>query len=169
MADLKMVYTKLYHTLPWPHPIPRPAEVTFRWSRRFTRLQGRCWRTQRIIDINDVYQDERLTQELEHLMAHEAAHFIWHGHPKAFKAFLRSVATPEFYVAGCGSESSLYLRVKAELRPPRYTWQCPSCGRVSYSHRREIRSCGWCAPGKWTPRFRLVLMQDRGASHAHHR
>ena len=170
MIDLKGVYTKLYHTLPWPYPIPRPDEVTFRWRKRFTRLQGRCWRAQRIIEISDVYQDERLTRELDHLMAHEAAHFIWQGHPKGFKEFLRHAGVAESYIHGeSGRASALYMTVTAERRPPRYTWQCPACGATTVSHRRGVRSCGRCVPGEWTPRFRLMLVEDRGTLRRSHR
>src|SRR5437667_4052050 len=91
MADLKAIYTKLYATVPWPEPIPRPDQVILRWNSRFVHTQGRCKRIIRMIEISSLYQHPRLRRELDHLMMHEAAHFIWVGHhPQAYKEFLRN-------------------------------------------------------------------------------
>lgn len=94
VAPLQAVYKMLYHTLPWPKPIPRPEEVEFRWNHRWYATDGRCSRQEQIIEVSDVYQDPRLRKELQYLMAHEAAHFIWHGHSKPYKDFLRGVGIP---------------------------------------------------------------------------
>ena len=51
-----------------------------------------------VIEINSIYQDKRLKGELEYLMIHEVAHFIWRNHKKEFKAFLQSVGVPENYL-----------------------------------------------------------------------
>lgn len=113
--DLRALYAKLVHTLPWPVPLPRPAHVMFRWNTRFRRTHGKCWPGQRRIEVSTVYQDARLVQDLEYLMTHEAAHFLWHGHPPAFKAFLRRVGIPEEYVHGTSSRvSAVYRAVEAE-------------------------------------------------------
>lgn len=121
--DLRALYAKLVRTLPWPGPLPRPAQVTFRWHPRCRRTHGRCWPGQRLIEVSAVYQDARLAHNLAHLMTHEAAHFLWHGHPQAFKAFLRSVGVPEAYVHGSSSRvSAVYQAVEAEWRPPRSTF-----------------------------------------------
>lgn len=117
IIDLRALYEDLYYTLPWPRPIPRPERVTFRWRSRFVRTCGQCWVIERIIDINDLYQDQRLAQELEYLMTHEAAHFMWANHSKPFKTFLKSVGVPKDYASAYTNSSELFLAVEAERRP----------------------------------------------------
>ena len=95
--DLRAIYRNLYDTLPWPEPIPSPGQVTFRWGRLETRRLGSCAPEAKIITISRLYQDERLRLELAHVMAHEASHFIWPDHSKAFKAFLRRAGVSESY------------------------------------------------------------------------
>jgi hypothetical protein len=45
------------------------------WNTRFRRIHARCWSHPSLIEVSSVYQDARLTQDLEYLMTHEAAHF----------------------------------------------------------------------------------------------
>jgi len=52
--------------------------------------------------------------ELDHLMAHEASHFIWGGHPKAFKVFLRRAGVAADYINGAGRPSETYRSVEEE-------------------------------------------------------
>ena len=56
-----------------------------------------------VIAVNFIYQDERLKEELEYLMLHEAAHFIWLNHNKEFKTFLRSIGVRDDYINGSGA------------------------------------------------------------------
>lgn len=120
--ELPALYAQLVRTLPWPAPLPRPEHVTFRWHPRFRRTHGRCWPGRRLIEVSTVYQDARLAHDLEYLMTHETAHFLWHGHPQAFKAFLRSVGVPEAYVHGRSARvSAVYRAVAAERHPPHST------------------------------------------------
>ena len=115
---LKATYTWLYLKLPWPAPLPRPEEVRLCWNPRFSRTRGSCDRRNRIIEINVIYRDRRLRDELEHLLVHEAAHFIWRGHPRVFKDFLRSVGVSEGYVSYAGKPSPTYRLVEAEQAQP---------------------------------------------------
>ena len=162
MADLKAIYTKLYATVPWPEPIPRPDQVILRWNRRFVHTQGRCTPMIRMIEISSLYQDPRLRRELVHLMMHEAAHFIWVRHQLAYKEFLRNCGVLEGYI-GHKVVSETLEAVRAEHFPshrPRYVWGCTSCGQLVYSYRRQAWSCRRCDT-KWNPHFTLVLLKDR--------
>src|SRR5262245_25430641 len=96
-THLKAVYTRLYFDLPWPAALPFPEDVSIYWNARFKSTSGRCQRNNKIIEI-DIYQDPRLRRELEYLLIHEAAHFIWRGHPPAFKEFLRRAGVPDGYL-----------------------------------------------------------------------
>jgi hypothetical protein len=111
--DLKGLYTRIYSDLPWPPQLPRPEEVHFRWNHRFVTRSGVCYQEVRIIEVNVVYRDPRLSRELEYLMIHEAAHFIW-DHSPAFRAFLRSIGVPEDYIVNGRGASPMYRLVQAE-------------------------------------------------------
>jgi predicted metal-dependent hydrolase len=100
--------------LRWPEPIPPPGQVTFRWGRVATRRLGTCAEKARVITINRLYRDERLRSELDHVMAHEASHFIWRGHPKAFKDFLRRAGVAEPYRRAQAPLSETFEAVKAD-------------------------------------------------------
>jgi hypothetical protein len=120
--DLKGLYTRIFSDLPWPAPLPRPEEVRFRWNHRFETTDGACYPKEKIIEVNVIYRDPRLSRELEYLMFHEAAHFIWRcGHPPAFRAFLRSVRVPQDYILHRGEASPMYRQIHAEQaqRQPR--------------------------------------------------
>ena len=112
--DLRAIYRNLFDTLPWPEPIPRPGQVTFRWGRVEARRAGACASEAKIITINGLYQDERLRNELDQLMAHEASHFIWPGHSRAFKEFLRRVGVAEPFRRAQTPPSGIFKAVKAE-------------------------------------------------------
>jgi len=85
------------------------------WNRRFETTDGACYPKEKIIEVNVIYRDPRLSRELEYLMIHEAAHFIWRwGHPPAFKAFLRRVGVPQDYISSRGGASPMYRLVQAE-------------------------------------------------------
>ncbi len=111
---LKALYRRLYFGLPWPAPLPVPKEVRVCWNRRFRRTRGACLRNEKIIEINVIYQDPRLSEELEYLVIHEAAHFIWNGHPRAFTEFLQSAGVPERYVVSASESSEIYRLVQRE-------------------------------------------------------
>ena len=114
VPDLKGLYTRIYSDMRWPTPLPRPEEVRFCWNHRFETTSGVCYQKGKIIEVNITYRDPRLSRELEHLMIHEAAHFIWRDHPPAFKAFLRRVGVPHDYISSRGEASPLYRLVQAE-------------------------------------------------------
>ena len=84
--DLKGLYTRIYLGVRWPVPLPRPDEVGFRWNHRFEKTSGICYQKGKIIEVKVIYRDPRLRPELEYLMIHEAAHFIWRDHSPAFRA-----------------------------------------------------------------------------------
>lgn len=117
---LRALYRNLYETLPWPEPIPRAEIVTFLWGPLGRAGVGSCNTEAKIIRVSIVYQDERLRRELHDLMAHEASHFIWAAHSKAFKDFLRGAGT----------------------RPvePRRTTDCSECSRTGQRYARAADS-----------------------------
>jgi hypothetical protein len=112
--ELKDLYTRICSDLPWPAPLPGPEEVRFRWNHRFDTTFGVCYPNGKIIEVNVVFRDPRLSHELEYLMIHEAAHFIWRDHSPAFRAFLRSVGVPQDYILHQGESSPLCRLVQAE-------------------------------------------------------
>lgn len=112
--DLKRLYTRIVSDLPWPAPLPGPEEVRFRWNHRFETTFGVCYPKGKIIEVNVVFGDPRLSEELEYLMIHEAAHFIWRDHSPAFKAFLRRIGVRQDYIPTQGEASALYRLVQAE-------------------------------------------------------
>jgi len=114
VPDLRAIYQALYLRLSWPEAIPRPDEVTFRWSGRMTSTFGICDPNAKIITIKAIYQHPRLRGELGDLMAHEASHFIWDGHPKAFKDFLQSAGVAAQYRNGTTRASEAHKAVEAE-------------------------------------------------------
>lgn len=114
VVDLRAIYRTLYDALPWPEPVPHPGQVTFRWGRLDIRRAGGCAPEARIITINRLYQDERLRSELDYVMTHEASHFIWPDHSRAFKEFLRCAGVAAPYRRAEGPPSETYKTVKAE-------------------------------------------------------
>jgi hypothetical protein len=112
--DLREIYQSLFALMPWPEPIPSPGQVTFRWGRVETRKLGACLPEAKIITINRLYQDERLRSELDQVMAHEASHFIWPCHSRAFKEFLRCAGVAEPYRRARAPLSETFKAVKAE-------------------------------------------------------
>src|SRR5207245_10115212 len=87
----QVMYTRIYSHVRWPAPLPRPEEVRFCWNHLFETTSGVCYQKGKIIEVNITYRDPRLSRELEYLVIHEAAHFIWRDRSPAFRAFLRRV------------------------------------------------------------------------------
>jgi SprT-like family protein len=114
VPDLKGLYTRIYSDVRWPAPLPRPEDVRFCWNPRFETTSGVCYQKGTTIEVNITYRDPRLSRELEYLVIHEAAHFIWRDHSPAFRAFLRSVGVPQDYILYRGEASPLYRLVQAE-------------------------------------------------------
>ena len=115
VPDLKGLYTRIYSDVRWPAPLPRPEDVRLCWNRRFETTDGACCPKEKIIEVNITYRDPRLSRELEYLVIHEAAHFIWRwGHRPEFKAFLRRVGVPQDYISSRGEASPMYRLVQAE-------------------------------------------------------
>ena len=112
--DLREIYQSLFNRMSWPESIPPPGQVTFRWGRVRTRKLGACAPEAKIITINRLYQDERLRSELDYVMTHEASHFIWPNHSKAFKEFLLRAGVAEPYRRAAGPPSETFKAVKAD-------------------------------------------------------
>ena len=108
------LYTRIYSHVRWPAPLPRPEEVRFCWNHLFETTSGVCYQKGKIIELNITYRDPRLSRELEYLVIHEAAHFIWRDHSPAFRAFLRSVGVPQDYILHQDAPSPLYRQIHAE-------------------------------------------------------
>src|SRR6266566_6582085 len=111
---LMNLYSRIYSHVRWPAPLPRPEEVRFCWNHRFETTSGVCYQKGKIIEVNITYRDPRLSRELEYLVIHEAAHFIWRDHSPAFRAFLRSVGVPQDYILHQGEASPMYRLVQEE-------------------------------------------------------
>jgi len=165
MSDnlLREIYGEVYRhfceVAPWRRDqLPSPDQVTIVWNPRLRQTQGLCYASKKTIEINTIFKDPRLHEELFHLLCHEAAHFLWNGHPPAFKRFLRAAGVREEYLHRCGGgTSAVYNVVKAERYLYRYTYQCPGCKKTVRTHRRFTRSCGTC-DSKWNPQFQLVVI-----------
>ena len=111
--DLKGLYTRICSDLPWPAPLPGPGDVRFCWNHRFETTSAVCYQKRKIIEVNFTYRDPRLSRELQYLMIHEAAHFIWRHHSPPFRAFLRRVGVRQDYITH-GEASPMYRLVQAE-------------------------------------------------------
>jgi hypothetical protein len=112
--DLKGLYARICSDVRWPAPLPRPEDVRLCWNHRFETTSGVCYQKGKIIEVNVIYRDPRLSRELEYLMSHEAAHFIWRDHSPAFRAFLRGIGVPKDYILHRGEASPMYRLVQAE-------------------------------------------------------
>lgn len=156
-VDLRAVYKKVYETIPWPESIPSPGEVTLRWKRQVTQVLGSCYPYRKVITISPIYQDRRLSGEIADLMTHEAGHFIWQGHPLAFKTFLRSVGIAPHYIRKSSPPSAAFQEVWAEWSLLPSVWECPACGagRTSTGGHLDV-CCRRCARA-WNPQLRLPL------------
>ena len=122
VKGLEKLYRKLYRTIPWLEPMPPPDRVLFKWNSRFESTLGACWPLRdlniMVIEINSVYQDKRLKEELEPLLIHEAAHFTWPNHNKEFKAFLRIIGVPDGYIGGSSPWTEPFQTVLLERKFP---------------------------------------------------
>ncbi len=154
-VDLRAIYKSIYYALPWPESIPSPEEVTFRWKRRITRVLGSCYPYKKIIKISPLYKDGRLRGEVKDLMTHEASHFIWHGHPVAFKSFLQSVGVAPHYICRSSPPSAAFQVVYAEQSLLPYIWMCPACGATHSSVDGHLDVCCERCARRWDPQLRL--------------
>jgi hypothetical protein len=155
ISVLEESYKEVYEKLPWPAPIPLPKYVTLGWMGRVGKVLGQCFIKEKVIEISPLYGDPRLKEELPSLMAHEAAHFLWPNHKRAFKKFLQAVGVLEYYAYGsCRNPTVAYLIVTLEHKPHFKLWQCPGCKAVMASDGIVIDSCGRCDED-WNANFRL--------------
>lgn len=161
-VDLRAIYKKVYDTVPWPEPIPPPDQVAFRWKRRVTRVLGSCYPYRKTITINPIYQDGRLYGEITDLVTHEAGHFIWQGHPFAFKSFLRGIGIAPHYISSSAPASPAFQAVWAEQSLLPYIWKCPACGASRPSNDRHLDVCCERCAGAWDPQLRLPFSEPRG-------
>ena len=88
--------------------------MRFCWNHRLETTSGVCYQKIKTIEVNPIYRDPRLSRELEYLMIHEAAHFIWRDHSPAFRAFLQRVGVRQDYILHRGETSPMHRLVEAE-------------------------------------------------------
>lgn len=103
-------------------------------------------------------------RELDATLRHEAAHAAHFartgrgGHDEGFRALLRRLGVRANGACDLGPENAAF----------RYVYACPACNQLL--HRRlPLRgnwSCGKCAPGRFEPVFRVVLLADLGSPYA---
>ena len=122
---LRAVYKQLYDTVSWPEPIPPPEEVTLQWNDRMTDVSARCWWDRKRIEVSSIYKDKRLREQLKDVMAHEAAHFVWHSHSKQFEQFMKSIGADEGSLNERTRESEIYWTVRKEYDPTPHISSCP--------------------------------------------
>jgi hypothetical protein len=161
-VDLRAIYKRVYDTVSWPEPIPSADQVTFRWKRRVTQVLGSCYPYRKTITINPIYQDGRLYGEITDLMMHEAGHFIWQGHPFAFKSFLRGIGIAPHYISSSSPASPAFQAVWAEQSLLPYIWKCPACGASRASNGNHLDVCCERCAGAWDPQLRLPFSEPRG-------
>lgn len=153
-VDLRAIYKRVYDTIPWPEPIPAADQIVFRWKRRVTRVLGSCYPYRKTITISPLYQDGRLYREIVDLMTHEAGHFIWQGHPFAFKRFLRRIGIAPFYIDH-SSPSAAFQAAWAEQVLLPATWECPACGASHASTGDHLDVCCRRCAHAWDPQLRI--------------
>lgn len=102
-------------------------------------------------------------RELDATLRHEAAHAcVFHshdhtGHGPVFHDALARLGLRANGACDLGPENVAY----------RYLYACPSCN-ASWPRRAPFRrsySCGDCAPGRFSPEHRLVLVEQRDLAH----
>lgn len=99
-------------------------------------------------------------KELDATLRHEAAHAAHFartgqtGHDGGFHELLAKLGVRANGQCDLGPENEAF----------RYVYACPGCNGV-WHRRAALRgnwSCGSCAPGRYAPEFRMVLMADLG-------
>ncbi len=103
----------------------------------------------RLIRIGRKYH-ELFPGEISDTLKHEMIHIVHFRHNAAFKAEAARIG------------ASLKARPHPDLlRPPKYIYFCPECGR-EYPRQRRLRmaSCGYCTKGKsFDSRYKLRLRE----------
>ncbi len=91
--------------------------------------------------------------ETNNTFRHEIAHILHPNHSRAF-----------WQVADALGATQRYARPPLAVRPPRFVYACPACGKT-LERRRRLRasSCASC-DRTYNPRFALTLIADRGKS-----
>jgi hypothetical protein len=163
LIDLKTVYAAVRAIVCWPEPLPDPDQIQLKWTKCRTIIPNRCSEVAKkgVIEISDLYKDERLVEELMDLMTHQAAHFLWEGHPPALTEFLREAGVSEGYVGGRMRPTWPYRHVRSEKQPLRYTWMCPECGRILRTSYTTCMYCTRCPPQANGLCHELVLVGGR--------
>src|SRR5262245_49520782 len=116
---LKALYRDIYRKVRWPKPIPWPGTVTLQWRPTRPRFLGQCYPDFRLIEIAEFLGDPRLRRLLRYVVIHEAAHFVWREHSRAFRSFLVDLGYTDEVVARLESKA---CPIRFEYCPPRYAW-----------------------------------------------
>ncbi|MDX9857326.1 MAG: hypothetical protein RBT76_06025 [candidate division Zixibacteria bacterium] len=108
---------------------------------------------EKLIKIGRKYH-EIFPEDVDDTLKHEMIHIIHFHHDAAFRREAERI--------GC------MLRARSHpslVRPSRYIYQCPNCGR-RYGRQKRLRmaSCGYCSDrGRYDDRFKLRLVESRSA------
>ena len=112
--------------------------------------------------VNTFY--EKNEEALKELVLHEVGHAITshkytgnHGHDSLWENEVRSIGGHPQRLNTSGNE----------LRPYKYIYKCPNCGKLTYRYRKYSSkgvSCGVCCKkynnGKYTDKYSLELIEE---------
>ena len=153
------------HLAALPGPVPRHVvefspRITTSWAliyyrRHLVRLSPYLF----LLDAHDLKHGTHW-RELDATLRHEAAHAAHYartgeaGHTSGFHELLSALGVKANGGCDLGPENAAF----------RYVYACPGCNGV-WQRRVALHgnwSCGGCAPGRYEPAFRMILMADLG-------
>lgn len=132
---LKRLYSQLrskYFTEDGVPLVPAADSVTIQWSTRLTSSAGVCYPQKRVIRLSTHYH-RRYPQDIESTLLHEMIHLIVPGHGPKFYAWMERIRQK-------GGRVERYSRERATAgQPPRWRYECISCGAEWLRYRRLRR------------------------------
>lgn len=137
LVELYDKYNKKY----FYNQLPHSSEVQLKWSKRMTRIAGKCTtgHNKKIIKLS-VYYHMKRPHEIENVLVHEMIHLLAHDHGTHFKTIMNKVN----HIAG----RKLVTIHSAERSKIKYVALCPRHGEVATRSRKpkymEGWTCGYC-------------------------
>lgn len=143
-----------------PHAVEFSPRITTSWAliyyrRHLVRLSPYLF----LLDADELKHGTHW-KELDATLRHEAAHAAHFartgetGHTGGFHEMLSHLGVRANGACDLGPENAAF----------RYVYACPGCEGV-WKRRAALHgnwSCGACAPGRYEPAYRMVLMSDLG-------
>lgn len=156
-------FADLLRRLPGPVPAHRvefSSRITTSWAliyyrRHLVRLSPYLF----LLEPHELKHGSHW-KELDATLRHEAAHAAHFartgqpGHDGGFHHLLSALGVRANGQCDLGPENAAF----------RYVYACPTCNGV-WQRRSALRgnwSCGGCAPGRYAPEHKMVLMMDLG-------